>query len=221
MSVQFALDQRQRGIRELTQAIGIALRALVRSAQQQARVPKQRAIEPRADFQKGVFQVESSLASRRRLDLVPGIGARQLGAHAQLLLGVGLAGHQCVVIQGIEFLAANLDGVLKAVEGCLHDAFVGRVVGAELDESAAQFRGSHQRDGQGQIALKLELSSRLQARGRAGMAGNEHHLIGDGAVEIYLQVVGRGRGLVVLVGAQHREIERPARKLKIVGVAAE
>ena len=53
------------------------------------------------------------------------------------------------------------------------------------------------------------------------MAGDEHQLVGRGPGEIDLQIVRRGGGLVVFVRSRHREVERPARKLKIVGVAAE
>ena len=110
-------------------------------------------------------------------DFTPGIGFLEMCARPKLLLRLRLAGQQGVIIQRIELLAAHLDRVLQAVEGRLHDSIVGRVEGAELDEAAAQFRSAHQCNGQRQVAIEFELGSRLQACGRAGMAGNEHQLI--------------------------------------------
>ena len=122
--VEFALDRRQRGVGEFPQAIGVALRALIGPAHQQARVAKQTAVESRAALQESVPQIQRALADRGRFDFVPGIGAVQVGARPQFLLRLGLAGQQRIVIQRIEFLAAHLDGVLQAVERRLHDALI-------------------------------------------------------------------------------------------------
>ena len=109
----------------------------------------------------------------------------------------------------------------RLLSGAFDQLLVRRIAAAELNVAAAQFRGAQQRDGKSTVALELELRGGFQAGSRAGMPGDEHQLIDLRPREIDLQVIRCLGGLAVLVGAQHREIERPARKLKIVGIAAE
>ena len=80
--IQLALHQRQRSLGEFAQPIGVGLGAFIRAAHQQARVAEQAAVEPGADFQKGVLQIQLALAGRGRLDLAPGIGAGELCARS-------------------------------------------------------------------------------------------------------------------------------------------
>jgi hypothetical protein len=84
-----------------------------------------------------------------------------------------------------------------------------------------QFRCAQERRGQGDIPLEFELRMRLESRGVAGMPGYEDEFARMRAREVYFQVVRRSRGLAVLVRPQDREIERPARTLKVIRIAAE
>ncbi len=54
-----------------------------------------------------------------------------------------------------------------------------------------------------------------------GWPGDEHGLVGGRAVEVDRQMLRRRGRTAVLVGAQQREVEAPARKLEVVRVAAE
>ena len=78
--VDGALDQRQRSVGKLPQSVGVAFRAFVRPAHQQARISKQAAIERRAAFQEGVPEVQRALPQGSRFDLMPGIGVLEVGA---------------------------------------------------------------------------------------------------------------------------------------------
>jgi hypothetical protein len=53
------------------------------------------------------------------------------------------------------------------------------------------------------------------------VARHEHGLVDARPREVDPEIVRHLGGLAVLVGAQYREIEAPARKLKIIGIAAE
>ena len=53
------------------------------------------------------------------------------------------------------------------------------------------------------------------------MSGNEHQLARARPREINFQMVRRPCRLAVLVRAQNGEVERPARKLEVIGIAAE
>ena len=109
----------------------------------------------------------------------------------------------------------------RLLSGASINCAFGLIGSAELNVAAAQFRGAQQRRGQDHVALELELGGGFLTRSRAGMPRDEHQFIDLRPREIDLQVMGCFGGFAVLVGAQHREIEGPARKLKIVGIAAE
>ena len=178
-------------------------------------------MKPARALDERVRQVDGALPGGCGLDLLPGVAALRLGDRAQLGLVGFLAHHQRVVVQGIEEFAPYLDPVLEIVERPLDQLHVGLIASAELDVAAAQLDGPQQRRRQQQVALELELSQGLEPRGGSGVARHEHGLVDARAREVDPQVVGHSGGLAVLVGAQYREIETPARKLKIIGIAAE
>src|SRR5271167_429261 len=142
-------------------------------------------------------------------------------ADPQRLFRCGFSRQQRIVVERVELLSAHLDAVLQAVERRLHDALFSRTGLAKLNVAAAQLGGSHQRKGQSNVSLELQLSTRLQAGCGAGIAGNEHQLVGAGSGKVDLQKIRGPCGLVVFVSAQDGKIERPARKLKVVRIAPE
>ena len=90
-----------------------------------------------------------------------------------------------------------------------------------LNQSSPKLRVAQQPERQELAALRLELLHRQQPLGRAGMAGDECRLSVFRARPVERQVFRRCRRLAVLVDAQHRHVEAPARKLEVVRIAAE
>ena len=154
---ELALNQRKRGIGKFPQSIDVGLGALLAAPHQQACIAKQTAVESGTAFEKCIRQIQHSLQPGSGCNPLPGVRVTEIGARPQFLLSVALADQQRIVIQCIELLAAHLDGILQVVEGRQYDALVGRVAGSELNESAAKLRRPHQRGGQRQVAIELEL----------------------------------------------------------------
>ena len=79
------------------------------------------------------------------------------------------------------------------------------------------------REGQGQrsVPVKGELRGCREARGGGGVSGDEYQPGILDALGAPLEVVRRGGGLAVLVGAQERDVEVVARVGEVIGLAAE
>ena len=71
------------------------------------------------------------------------------------------------------------------------------------------------------IALIVELRDGQLAVGPAGISRGEHEIAGLGTVRAPAQVVGRRRGLAVLVRAQHADVKVVTREIEIVRITAE
>ena len=124
-------------------------------------------------------------------------------------------------MQRVEKLAAHLDAVFQAVQRRLDQVHVRLIGTAVLNVAAAQLGRAQQGGRQGDVALEFELCRRLESEGASGMSGDEHELARARPREINFQMVRRPCRLAVLIRAQNGEVERPARKLEVIGIAAE
>ena len=89
------------------------------------------------------------------------------------------------------------------------------------DQAPAQFRKGRDRDRQANLALERELALRVEPAGRTGVADHEGQFAFLGCARVPDQVVRRANRLAVFVGAQEARIERIAREVEVVGIAAE
>src|SRR5450631_1223840 len=124
-------------------------------------------------------------------------------------------------MQGIEQLATHLEAVFQIVKRRFDQLCARFTDPAVLNVTAAQFRGAKQHGWQDHVAFELQLRGCLLARSRSGMPRDENQFINSWTREIDLQVIRCTGRFAVLIGAQHRKIESPTRKLKIVWVTAE
>ena len=89
-----------------------------------------------------------------------------------------------------------------------------------LNDSSTQLGKTQEPEWQEHLALRLELRNGEQTLRRARMAGDEHRFTILGTTPLNGEMVGRRCRFAVLVHAQQRHVETPARELEIVRVAA-
>ena len=218
---------RQPRIRVLAQALGVRFRSLVGRAHDLTRVREEIAVEPGAAFEPDVRNIDVAPPGVRLGDVVPGAAgaARErrivLDERAQLLLVGRLLVHQPIVEQREELLTTDLDAVFDGVEVVLGRARRFRRRLRVLDQPAAQLAEAQQPERKHEVAFGLELRDGQQPLRRAGMPGDEDGFLVARAGPVELEMRRRRGGLAVLVGAQQRHVETPARELEVVRVAAE
>src|SRR6185295_12819864 len=160
-------------------------------------------------------------------NLRPGVteGAAELLAggdlRLDLLLLLRLGLEQRIDVQRVELLALHLQRVLQSVQWHFGDV-ASLIAGLrELQQAPAQLRATQQRQWQIDIPQRLQLRHREQALCGARVAGDEYRLVHRRTREVDPQEIRCCGGLAILVRAQHRHVEAPARELEVVRVAAE
>ncbi len=213
------LLQGQRAVRIARQPVAIWLGALGSGPDQGQRIVEQIAI----GLGIAIFAVKCAKRDHRAVDLAPRVANRRIARASGLERGL-VGGEHCVEGRITQRLGPP-DRALEIILGAVEPLFaLPCSLGAlphRRDQPSAKFGQGGQRARQVDLALVGKLALGQQPLGRSGIADDEDRFAILRLARGPFEVLRSRHRLAVLVGAKERSIERIAREIIIVGIAAE